>query len=229
MNGNLFDRASKRVVVSIRVPFASDVLPHLLDGERVIGVFGQDRNQLQTITVPWDKIKASLKQLAMKADAYLTPGEAVSLEVNLTRLRGDEAETRAFLTDAITKRLARDGIAVAANRPTVLKVRLAEQAGETLPIYERQSPFDLRGNDTGRKATEAKGSAVLEIAAKGEAQPLWRGHLNSTNARSFREEITDATVRKSMFEDLTRQLNAMDVPYFIPKSKDVVALPAVVE
>jgi hypothetical protein len=49
------------------------------------------------------------------------------------------------------------------------------------------------------------------------------------SARSFKEEITDATVRKSMREHLAKQLSGTDMPYFIPKSKDTVALPAVVE
>ena len=49
------------------------------------------------------------------------------------------------------------------------------------------------------------------------------------SARSFREEITDATVRKSMLEHLAKQLSGLDMPYFIPKAKETVALPAVVE
>lgn len=229
VNGNLVDRASRRVVVSIRVPFATDVLPHVLDKNRVIGVFGEERERLQTITVPWEKIHASLKLMNQKGAAYLSPGEAVTLQLDLTALRGDEAETRKILTDALTRRLARDGIGVAAGRPTILRLRLSEQAGETLPVYERQSPFDRRGADTGRRATEAKGAAVLELWAQGEPRPLWRGNLTASSSRSFREEITDETMRKSMLEHLSGQLSGMDMPYFIPKAKDVVALPAVVE
>ncbi|MDB5309270.1 MAG: hypothetical protein JWO38_3472 [Gemmataceae bacterium] len=229
VNGYLFDRASKRVVVSIRVPFASDVLPHLLDKDRVIGVFGEDRGRLQTVTIPWEKLNVSLKQMTAKAPSYLAPGEPVSVALELAGLRGDEADTRKILTDALTRRLARDGIPVGEGKSTVLRLKLAEEAGESLPIYERQSPFDFRGKDTGRKATEVKGAAVLELVAKGEDQPLWRGQLTAFSARSFKEEITDLAVRKSMLEHLGRQLSGMDMPYFIPKSKDVVALPAVVE
>ena len=149
--------------------------------------------------------------------------------MELAGLRGDEAETRRMLIDALTRRLARDGIPVGERKNTVLRLKLAEAAGDTLPVFERQSPFDFRGADTGKKATEAKGAAVLELVVKGEDKPLWRGHLNAMSARSFQEEITDATVRKSMIEHLTRQLSGLDMPYFIPKSKETVALPAVVE
>ncbi len=229
VNGHLIERASKRVAVSIRVPFASDVMPHLLDKDQVIGAFGAEREKLRTFTVPWDKLNASLKQMADKAPAFLAPGDAVSLDFQLAGLRGDEADTKKVLGEALTARLARDGITVAAGKPTVLRLKFTEEVGETLPIFERQSVFDFRGKDTGRTATEAKGAAVLEIVAKGEEKPLWRGHLKAMSARSFKEEITDAAVRKSMLEHLATQLSGLDMPYFIPKAKDVVALPAVVE
>jgi hypothetical protein len=229
VNGYLFNRASKRVTLSIRVPFATDILPHLLDDDRVIGVFGDHADRLQTFTIPREKLSAALKQLAAKAPSYLAPGEAVSLELELAGLRGDEAETRKVLTDALTRRLARDGIPIGANKTTVLRLKLSEEAGDTLPIFERQSAFDFKGRETGKKATEAKGAAVLELVVKGEDKPLWRGRLTAMSARSFTEEITDAAVRKSMLEHLSRQLSGMDMPYFIPKSKDILALPAVVE
>ena len=81
----------------------------------------------------------------------------------------------------------------------------------------------------GKTATESKGAATLELIAADEKTPLWRASLTASSARSFTEEINDASIRKSMLEHLTRQLNGMDIPYFIPKSRDVVALPAVVE
>lgn len=229
VNGYLFDRASKRVTLSIRVPFAAEILPHILDKDHVIGVFGDDRTRLQTITIPGEKLNAALKQMAAKTPSFLTPGEAVSLELELTGLRGDEAETRRVLTEALTRRLMRDGIPVAANKSTVLRLKLSEEAGDKLPIFARQSPFDIKGANTGKTATEAKGAAVLELVAKGDAKPLWRGHLSAMSARSFTEEINDDTVRKSMIEHLTKQLSGMDMPYFIPKSTDILALPAVVE
>lgn len=230
VGGYLIDRATTRVVVSIRVPFASQVLPHVLDKDRVIGVFGKDDVQgLRTITLPWDKLNASLKQMTDKAGAYISPGEPISLQIDVTGLRGDEGETKRILTDALTKRLARDGVGVTPGRYTILWLKMSEKAGETLPIYNRASPFDFRGSDTGKKATEAKGAAVLELWAQGIPQPLWRGHLTAASSRSFREEITDQTIRKSMLDQLGNQVGDTDLPYFVPKSQDVITLPVVVE
>lgn len=229
VNGYLFDLASKRVTLSIRTPLGSEVLPHILDKDRVIGVFGADTSRLQTFTIPREKLNAALKQIAARAPSYLAPGAGVTLDLQLAGLRGDEAETRRLLTETLTRRLARDGIPVAEGKSTVLRLRLSEEAGDQLPIFQRQTPFDFQGKDTGKKATEAKGAAVLELISKGEDKPLWRGRLTAFSARSFQEEINDAAVRKSMLEHLKGQLSGMDMPYFIPKSKDTVALPAVVE
>lgn len=230
INGYVIDRETRRPLVNVRVPFASDILPHFLDKDRIICNYGDSGEELQTITIPWDKIYSSVKQLNDRATAYLTPGMSVRLAFDLKGLRGDEAQTRQMLAAAITQRLARDGITVAAEAPTVFWMRLTEEAGETLPIYQRQSPFDRRGADTGKKATEAKGAAILEIWSQGEKEPLWRGRLKAESGRgSFIDEINDASLRKDMLQVLSQQLGSMDLPYFLPKSKDVVALPAVIE
>ncbi len=92
-------------------------------------------------------------------------------------------------------------------------LRVSEKAGDTLPIYQRQSPFDLRGKDTGRKATERLGTLVVELTTKGQAAPLWREKLEGTSRRSFSEEINDATMRKSLMESLSHEISELPMPY----------------
>ncbi|MBN9522425.1 hypothetical protein J0H58_28550 [bacterium] len=226
---HLIDRAARRPVLSVRVPWAVYITPHLLDQNRVVGCFEKGSEQLEVIPVPWPKLRAALKAIDQKADAYLAPGRPVRLDFVLQGLRGDATETRTLLGQALTKRLARDGIPVAAQASTVLRLNLSEQAGETLPIFEKQSPFDRQGRDTGRKATGAKGAAALELWAQGENAPLWRRHLTSASGTSFSQEINDATLRKSMIEDLGNQIDRIEIPYFLPKDKGTVALPTVID
>ncbi|MBN9522424.1 hypothetical protein J0H58_28545 [bacterium] len=226
VNGVLFDRASRRVAVATRVPFGADTRPHLVDGDRVAGVFGADR-RLRVATVPWPQIRAALKAVDARADAFLVPGRPVALDFQLEGLRGDATETRNLLGQALVKRLARDGIPVVAAAQTILRLRFSEKAGDSLPIFERQSPFDIRGKDTGRTATEANGAAVLELWAAGQPAPLWRDALQASSGRTFRDEINDATVRKSMLDSLGARLDRVDLPYFLPKDKGTLALPVV--
>ena len=42
-------------------------------------------------------------------------------------------------------RLERDGVSIKEDQPTVVRVVLSEEAGAQLPIFERQSPWDLGG------------------------------------------------------------------------------------
>lgn len=229
VNGSIFDRATKRVLVATKPYWASHTPPHMLDQDRVIGAFAGNSTTFKAVTIPWDRVKAAAKAMGTKADAYMAPGRPVALDLQLVGLRGDENETKQILTKALVDRLARDGVPVTAQAFTVLRLRLTEKAGEVLPIRERQTPFDFRGRDTGRTATEAQGAAVLELWTQGEPAPVWRDTLSAGSSRSFSEEINDATVRKSMLEHLGRQLDTLNLPYFMPKARDTIALPAVID
>ena len=99
--------------------------------------------------------------------------------------------------------------------------------GENLKIIDSATPFD-RGRDTGRTATESKGTAVVLLKVKGYDTPVWKQSLEAQSGRSFREEINDATLRQSMVENLTREVKGLEVPYFIPGDRKLLPLPVVV-
>ena len=118
-------------------------------------------------------------------------------------------------------------------KPEQWKAYLRWRVGDAMAPYMakpwRDASFDFRGRDTGRKVAEAEGSLVVELIVEGEEQPLWRDTIQATSSRSFREEINDASVRKSMLENVTHRIAELNFPYFIPKSPELLALPAVVE
>jgi len=130
---------------------------------------------------------------------------------------------------SLTQRLARDGIRAEKECPTYFRLKFAEEAGDELPIYERQSRWDFRGQDTGQTATEAKGSLIVELIVPGRDKPIWRETLSALSSRSYDGDINDATVRKSMLESLGRQISLLSFPYYIPESEDLPALPLVIE
>jgi len=229
VTGHLYDRATRRIVMGFRQEFGSDNHIWVMDKEHLLASYGRNAGALETIQIPWQEIHKSLKALADKEPAHLAPGQAVSLQMQLTGLGGDQAETMRILTEAFTRRLQRDGLTLASSQKTVFRVRFSEAAGDTLPIYERQSPFDFRGHDTGRTATERKGNMVLEMVVEGEPQPLWRDTISASSSRSFQEDINDANIRKSMLDSLSYRIGELNIPYFIPKSDELYALPVVVE
>ncbi|WP_425614843.1 WD40 repeat domain-containing protein [Anatilimnocola sp. NA78] len=224
VNQMIVDRTSKRAVMKL----GRDASAVALSKDQLFGLFGE-AGSLDTFTIPWEDLRKSLKAMASRTPAILAPYQAVSIEVKVDQARGDIAELTKVVTEAVTKRLERDGVAVKPGQPTTFRITVSEKAGELLPIYERTSRFDFQGRDTGNKATEANGTASVEIIAAGEAEPIWRDVLKSTNSTSFKKEINDATVRESMLENLGLQLNRLNLPYFIPKAEDLLALPVMVQ
>ncbi len=229
VNGVLVDRASKRPVLRIQSTFGSDLAVQVLARDKLMGRFSLNEPRLKIFTIPWERINASLAVLNDKGPAILAPHVPVSIRVRVGRARGDAMQLGRLAYEGLEKRLARDGLTVKPEQPTTFFVTISEQAGEQLAIRERRSRFDFFGSPTGRTATEAKGEASVEIHAAGEEGPLYREILRAGNSRSFDNEITDDTVRQSMLDQMSQQLNRLDIPYFIPKSADLLALPAVVE
>lgn len=231
VDGAIVDRVTGATVLTTRRPFGNHQAAVLVDDVRLAGIFASDRDEdrLRFAPVPWEKLRRAMKAMGEREPAHIAPGVAVSVDVQLAGGRGGGGDAAKLITEALTRRLARDGVPVAAGRPTVVKVRLKEAAGETLPIFERRTRFDFRGTDTGRTATEVKGEAVVELFVGGEPRPVWRVGLSAFSGRSFDQDITDATIRASMLEHLTGQLEDLDLPYFVPKAADVTALPATIE
>jgi hypothetical protein len=228
ISGHVYDRATKRIVFGVRKQFAQELKVHALDRDRLLGEFPHRPGELTAIQIPWDRIHASLKAMKDGVEAILSPSTPVSVNIELAGLRGDQEETVRAIGDAMVARLARDGVKVQRGQSTTFQVRFSESAGDQLAIYERQGRFDFRGRDTGRRATGARGVLVIELLAEGEEKPLWRDTLNASNSSSFSEDINDASVRKSMLENLARDIRELNVPYFIPKSEELLALPVVV-
>lgn len=228
IEGDVVDRESGRVVLVIRPRPRQDLKFYVYDDDHLVGTFPHNPGQLGVLPVPWKDIRASLAAWKGGQPALLSPSEPVGIVVELGALRGDQNATLQTLHDSLVKRLARDGLQVQPNRPTYFRLKFAESAGERLPIYERQSPFDFRGRDTGRTVTEAKGSLVVELIVPNQPEPLWRDTLQAASSRTFREDINDLSVRKSMLENIAHQISEMEFPYFIPQSKELLALPVVI-
>lgn len=228
VSGHIVDRESRRPVVGIRKAFGQDLRVWLYDTDHLVGAFPHNPDELGAYVIPWKEIRKSIALMSDANSALLGPTQPVSINIDFGgQLAGDATETASQIADALGHRLLQDGIKVANDQKTTFHLKFSEQAGDTLPIYNRQSPFDFRGSDTGRTATERKGSLILELAAEGQEALLWRETLAATSARSFREDINDVTIRKTMLEGLTRQIRELYLPYFIPRDEQHLALPVV--
>lgn len=229
IHNDIFDRGASRIVLSIREKFGEDLKVRVADDSHLMGTFPQNPAEVSVIEIPWKQIRASLDSLKKKDAALLSPASPVRVDIQLGDLRGAAEETESTIRQAFASRLSRDGISVSSTGTAVFKIRFAETPGDTLPIYERQSPFDFRGQDTGRRATEAKGKLVVELILPGRETPIWRDTIEAQSSRSFREGINDASIRKSMLQNLAFNIFDLNFPYFIPQSEQLIALPVVIQ
>ncbi|CAN0454024.1 unnamed protein product, partial [Hapterophycus canaliculatus] len=225
VSGHVIDRRTKRIVFAVRLPFASEPAFFPLDRDRLVGSFPHDPEMVQVVTIPWSLITASLKLIQEGAPAILSESEPVTIRCDLVGIRGDASVTEQLLKEKLATRLQAEGIRVEPGGASEFHMRFSEKAGDMLPVYERQSRFNFRGKDTGRKVAEAEGSLVIELIVDGDT--LWRDSLSASSSRSFREDVNDASVRKSMLTNIARGMEQLNIPYFIPKAEDQIALPVV--
>ncbi len=223
-NGWLIERESRKVVLCVRIPTGAYIAPVLLSSNQIACNLSDRPEDLQVISIPWEDLSKSLKKVATAAPARLSPSQPISLKIE-----ANTDDVRVMLTELLTQRLTQNGLQVQTGVGTVFRMAISERAGESLPIYESQSPADRRGRNTGRTATEVEGAAVLEWHLPGEVQPVWRGHLTAQSGRTFSEEIHDGTMRQSMLQGLILQLQGLEIPYYIPESSEELTLPAIIE
>jgi hypothetical protein len=230
VGGLLIDRESKRAILEVHNKTRWIGRVALLDQDHLIGSFPDDPMQLRSYEIPWKQIRQSVTLMRDPTATLLKPSQPVSIKAELAdEGGGDGNQTSATLVDALTQRLKRNGLSVAAGQDMVFHLKFSEKTGDTLPIYEKKSPFELQGRDTGRTIAERKGSLIIELTTSGQTAPVWRATINANSERSFREAINDNTVRKSMLDAAVSQIRTLNIPYFIPRNEQNLALPVVLQ
>jgi len=230
----LVDRANGRLVWTFR-PAPGDIYgaPRvLIDADRMLAVVGPpEARRLEIIPLPWAKVDAAQKAIEAKAPAHVRPGQAVSLKVEVGKVRfGTPAGTRDELIKALTERLDAEGIEVAEGKPTVLHVRYTEAAGETLQEMKGNGPLPGfgGGTPTGRTVQATKASCDLAWEVAASKKPLWSDHMDfDPRNLMVRGEASDAKAREAVFGMIRGGLAGKLLPYFIPKDAALATLPGV--
>ncbi len=228
LNGHvLYHRPSKRVVWILRTrhPFVHTV--GLLDRDHVLAPYREGETEsLVSVPIPWSQLDPALKDLQKPDPAPLRPGQAVTVQVDVSSLRlGNPQQVEADLRQVLTDRLARDGIRVADGQPTVVYGKYQEVAGATLKVYEWGMMRPQR--DTGRTAEETK--MALEVGIRGGADKgtLWRTYLSQGAGLIVSGQGTTLDVHRDTFERLKGAIKGVPFPYFIPADARTARLPLV--
>jgi hypothetical protein len=233
------DRASQQVVWTFQSA-EDDPMPaarRLLDSDRLALFAGPTSLQrMQVAHLPWTKIDASLQALDADAPAALKPGQGLTLELEIGKLRGGTIdETRDVLAGAVARALAERNIELADDQPVVLALRYDEQEGEELEELASRSgpggiplsPFSPDAKGTGRKLKATQLLCQLDLKVKGKS--LWSSKIDiDPHSILIRgKDFTDAAARESALNMVAVQLAYQPLPYFIPDDPALTPLPGV--
>ena len=224
LHGNcFFDRRLKSIAWAMIPSPGASYQHRWLDKDHVLASQGDYRDcRLVSVRVPRAEIDAATKSLASGKQAWLRPGQRISLDVQVGQTRfSDAGSVKSSLEELLTKRFAEGGISVAPSQPTVLHAKYSEAAGSQLHVVEG-GPMR---RDTGQRVQET--IAVLEatIVAAGMTKPIWENKVSCSPRVSLSNVINDAVVRKEAFKGLEYSLSTMPIPFFVPADPNVARLP----
>jgi len=229
VGGVIFDRKSKRPLMRVRSK-QYDFIVQLLDGNRLLTVYGDALTEINVLEIPWTRLRQSLSMIEDGTPAPLRPDRPISVNLEFGTVLGDAEETKQRLMRTVTAQLAANGLRVEEGQATVLRMRFEEKAGKTLPIHERRRLSDPNFHDTGRTMTERHGVFVMVLTTEGCNRPLWQRVLQGNSTRGFVfKEINEKTIRDSMMSSICSSVSTTDFPYFVPATEEHLALPVVIE
>jgi hypothetical protein len=222
--GTILDRKTRRIVWHLDLPIGDRLTPRRTLPGGWVAVSGTGaKHQLGFLPIPWSQIEASLQALAGDTQPLLKPGMAVSVKINIERLRfGTAEDTKARLADIFRERFRADGIEVQDDQPVVLTVAYAESEGATL--HERQG---LMGPPTGRTVQATSATVKMSLVTREGSRQLWSDEFTyDPRLVTVRDQqVTDATVRDAILKQLLYQLSFTPIPYFVPRDKNLNLLP----
>jgi S1-C subfamily serine protease len=145
-NGTLVDRNSGQIVWRLRLPaFANLKAPRLFLGTDflLIPKYQALAQGFTAFKLPWREIDSGLKSLHAKGEAWLRPGEKLSLKVDVGELRFQKPDQiKVALTSNLEQQLKADQFTVADAQPVTLKITYSEAAGGLLQKQdESRFPF----------------------------------------------------------------------------------------
>ncbi len=207
VDGNVIQRSSQKIVTQIkRDRFADDAIG-VLDRYYMLGRFGQAAEAVTVVGIPWKEINHSIDAMATAENPIIGPGVQVSITVYMQGKTGDSIEkARAAIGDALTARLAEDQLTYAANQDVQFRFRAMPASIE-----------------------HKYGILQLELVIKGSDTPLWEHAFAEADSRSFLRGLDAGTISETAVERLKREINLLQVPYFIPRTTDFMPLPLVIQ
>lgn len=220
VGSDILDRDTERALLSV-VGQSSDTVIQIFDDTSLCGRFTTNPSQVSIRDIPWDAISRSL--LAMKNDreSAIRPGVGVSLNL---QLKGASGKYDADLRKAVRARLTASGLSVSESGDVRLTLRLTAPDEQFLPNVASQQPSD--GRLSGAAETQAGNLLVVELRKPGAIEPVWSTSLGDVS-KLMRDSGASPVERQELVRLLTSEIDSLAIPYYVPDSFELIALPVV--
>lgn len=229
LHGNFyFDRQLDMLAWILEPPVQHNYHHPWFSEQEVVASVGDFQNRsLVAVPFPREILEQSRGALRSDAEAWLRPGDGVSLDIRVGATRfADSSSVTEALREALTKRLTAGGLVVGDGHPVRLQVQYAESQGSELHVVEG-GPGPL-GRPTGQRVQETVVEVKATMTRTGKADPIWKTELRRGNPHIVRSEtVDDQSVRSATFRGIEYTLNSMSIPTFVPAGGDVAELPVI--
>jgi WD40 repeat protein len=221
------DRERRRVTWFLKTEHDSQARHRFIDDDRLLVVRGRgDDRELVDLKIPWQKIDDSFA--AMKdpdVAAWLGPQAPAAVRVKVTSAADGTSteQLAAELTQLFAARMGDDGVRIAESGAAVFAIDYSEtyQPPQTI-----SSPAQLRMriNIPARQIPgHTNCTMTIHFHANGNPIDLW-----TTTIHASAQDDPKVGQRSAVYAELGRKLQSAVLPIFIPKDKNLVALPAVI-
>jgi hypothetical protein len=229
LHGNFYFDRQLNMLAWILEPPVQHNYPHpwLSETELIASVGDFQNRSLVAVPFPREALDQSRGALSSNEEAWLRPGDGVSLDIRVGATRfADSSSVTQALREALTKRLTAGGLTVGDGHPVKLQVHYSESQGNELHVVEGGP--GPRGRPTGQRVQETIVEVKATMTRTGKAEPIWKTELRRGNPHMVRSEtIDDQAVRSATFKGIEYTLNSMSIPAFVPAGGDVAELPVI--
>lgn len=222
VGSDVYDRDTQRsIVTSIGSADGSEI--QIFDDSSLCGRFASAPLQISVRPIPWQQIARSLMAMKNDQESAIRPGVNVSLHLQLIGTAGrHDKELRKLLRE----RLVAAGLSVADGDRVRLTARITELEEQFTPNLSSQIPSD--GGLSGVIEPQTGRLLVVEIRTPGALEPVWSASLGDVSGL-LNDAGASQVERQEIMRQVSSKIDALPIPYYVPDSFELIALPVVLQ
>lgn len=229
LKGHTFlDRQRRRVTWFLKTEHDAQARHRFIDDDRLLVVRGRgDDRELVDMKIPWKKIDDSFAAMKdAQVAAWLGPQAPAAVHVKVGSAADGTSQEQ--LADELKRlfaaRMADDGVPMGESGAASFSIEYSETYQPPQTISPPPNLARMRINLPPRQVPgHTNCTMTIRFHANGNPVDLWTTTINASA-----QDDPKLAQRSAVYAELGRKLQSAVLPFFIPKDKDLIALPAVI-